>query len=224
MEYWLKNIFPSQILLEVCSVQFKWSDCGQQWCIRKECKYRANILPPLLCALLAKPQLCLDFLDRANLLDMVLIAVGRLALCCLWIFLTFLRVLATITRILCWNLGIFLSYVCCPLMQLIATIFLRSKWFLMHFIIFTLFPANPFTCHFYVQPSCRIVIYCYLLVWSLLLTCGWFLVLFPGSFYSLCIISELGWLTACTSQEEGIPYMSASHNDRFILCSFLTCF
>lgn len=147
---------------------------------------------------------------------MVLIAVGGLVLCCLWTFLALVTVLATIMRILCWSLGNFLSCVLpsdatdghhVPVFQMV-TDSLHN---------FYSFPCKHlyFTGHSYVQPSWRIVIYWLLLVWSLLLTCAWFLVPFPESFCFFCITSELGWLTACSSQEEGVPYISASQKDSF---------
>lgn len=140
MKYWLKDIIPSQILLKVCSVQFKWSDCGQQWCIGKECKNRANILPPLLCTLLAKPTSLLRFPGQSQ-------HFGHGSCSCWWVGLLFVNFTG-----FGYSFGNnykdfvlkLMDLVWCPVVHLIATVFLHSKWLLIHFIIFTLCPANTF--------------------------------------------------------------------------------
>lgn len=193
MEYWLKDIIPSQILLKVCSVQFKWCDCGQQWCIGKECKNRAIILPPLLCTLLAKPTSLLRLPGQSQPFGHGSCScwwVGLLSAVCefYWPWLQFwqqLQGFCAETYGSCVVPSGAPDWHRVPAFQMVADT-------LHHFYSL---PCKHlyFTGHSCVQPSWRIVICWVLLVWTLLPTCGWSLVPFPGSFCSFCMISELGW-------------------------------
>lgn len=150
VEDWLKEIFLSQLLLKVWSIQYRWSDGVQQWCLRKECKCRANILPPLLLRSPGKAQRLGYVLDRADLLDIVPIAIGGLVLWELWMSLTLTTVLAIITNVL-WQ-----KYWCfCPKCAdqwfnwfPPCSCVLNSNWLLlMYFIILFWFSTNIFILH-----------------------------------------------------------------------------